>query len=69
VPSTTRWSAEIDGKTFSGMIEIDGSFWAISLKTQSATGSSVFYILMENELHLVVMTPDLRAAFRSGCTN
>jgi hypothetical protein len=24
---------------FSGMIEIDGSFWAISLKAQSATGS------------------------------
>src|ERR1700738_2555043 len=25
VPSTTSWRAEIDGKRFSGMIEIDGS--------------------------------------------
>jgi hypothetical protein len=39
VPSTTSWRAEIDGKRFSGMIEIDGSLWAISLKAQSATGS------------------------------
>jgi hypothetical protein len=35
---TTSWRAEIDGKRFSGMIEIDGSFWAISLKGLSATG-------------------------------
>jgi hypothetical protein len=38
VPSTTSWRAEIDGKRFSGMIEIEGSFWAISLKEWSATG-------------------------------
>jgi NAD(P)-dependent dehydrogenase (short-subunit alcohol dehydrogenase family) len=37
-PSTTSWRAEIDGKRFSGMIKIDGSFWATSLKGRSATG-------------------------------
>jgi hypothetical protein len=31
-PSITSWRAEIDGRRFSRMIEIDGSFWAISLK-------------------------------------
>jgi hypothetical protein len=31
-------AAEIDGKRFSGMIEIEGSYWAISLKGRSATG-------------------------------
>ena len=44
MPSTTSWRAEIDGKRFSGMIEIDESFWAISLRAQSATGSK--YIVM-----------------------
>jgi hypothetical protein len=39
VPSSSSWRAEIDGKRFSGMMEIDGSFWAISLKAQSAPGS------------------------------
>ena len=34
--STTSWRAEIDGKRLSGMIEIGRSFWAISLKAQSA---------------------------------
>jgi hypothetical protein len=38
VPSITSWRAEIDGKRFSGMNEIDGSFWAISLKAGSASG-------------------------------
>jgi SRSO17 transposase len=37
VPHTTSWRAEINGKRFSGMIEIEGSFWAIWLKAQSAT--------------------------------
>ena len=37
MPSTTSWRAEIDGKRFSGMNEIDGSFWAISLKARSAS--------------------------------
>jgi hypothetical protein len=34
VPSTTSWRAKIDGKRFSGVNEIDGSFWAISLKAR-----------------------------------
>jgi hypothetical protein len=38
VPSTTSCRAEIAGKRFSGMNEIDGSFWAISPKVRSATG-------------------------------
>ena len=33
--STTSWRAEIDGKSFSGMIEIGRSFWAIWLRAQS----------------------------------
>ena len=40
------------------MIEIDGSFWAISLKAQSATGQSVLLCPDENHFHLVVMTPE-----------
>jgi hypothetical protein len=31
-------AAEIDGKRFSGMNEVDGSFWAVSLKAGSASG-------------------------------
>ena len=59
MPAITSWRAGIDGKRFSGMIEIDGSFWAISLKEQSATGSKWFVmVLMQNHLHLVVMTPE-----------
>ena len=27
VPSITSWRAEIDGKRFSGMNEVNGSFW------------------------------------------
>ena len=38
VPSITSWRAEIDGNRFSGMNEVDGSFWAISLKAGSASG-------------------------------
>jgi hypothetical protein len=30
VPSTTSWRAEIEGWRFSGIVEIDGSFWAES---------------------------------------
>jgi hypothetical protein len=34
VPSTTSWREKIDGKRFSGVNEIDGTFWAISLKAR-----------------------------------
>jgi hypothetical protein len=54
VPSTTPWCTETGGKRFSGMIEIDGSFWAISLKAHSATGAKCnCYVL-----HLFGMTPE-----------
>ena len=33
-PSIMSWHAEIDEKRFSGMIEIDGSFWADLARTK-----------------------------------
>jgi hypothetical protein len=58
VPSTTSWRVEIEGIRFSGMIEIDGSFWAIFAEGAERYRVKVdCYVLMENHFHLVVMPP------------
>jgi len=59
VPSTTSWHAEIDGKRFSGIIEIGRSLWA-----NLAGGAERYrvkvhcYVLTENHFHLVATTPE-----------
>jgi hypothetical protein len=58
VRSTTSWRAEIDGNRFSGMIEIDGSFWALSEGAERYRVKVYCYVLMENHFHLVATTPE-----------
>jgi hypothetical protein len=58
VRSTTSWRAEIDGNRFSGMIEIDGRFWALSEGGERYRVKVYCYVLMENHFHLVATTPE-----------
>ena len=58
MPSTTSWRAEIDGKRFSGMIEIEGSFCCLAEGAERYRVKVHCYVLMENHFHLVATTPE-----------
>jgi hypothetical protein len=40
------------------MIEIDGSFWALSEGAERYRVKVYCYVLMENQIHLVATTPE-----------